>query len=385
MKMNSSGFGHLRSWLIFAHKTIGLTLGAIFVLIGLSGSILVFRDAIDERLNSDLMLVEPGPEQHDRSIDDIFIAAKAAMPPDAKPERITLSRHTRASTVVTYISETDDLDTFVYDIFVDPYRARVKGQRLRIHGDDRFSQPLIPLLMDFHWNLLLGANKAFLIGSGAIFVFISLLMGFILWWPVNDNWRSGLKIKWPATMQRVIFDFHRTTGFYLGSILLISLITGVAMIFKPVTRDLVGLVSPVNDIEDFGKSRFSEGATPISVGAAVRIADTVFPVGKLHWILLPTSSTGVYVVGKQSAGEPNRSKTFHNVGIDQYSGAITRIQDRDTYRFGDKLMEWLFPLHSGEFLGEIGRPFFVLLGLSPLVLFVTGLLRWLSKRRMRSF
>lgn len=334
-------------------------------------------------MNAGLMRVEPVMGRQYRSIDEVFDAAKAAMSPEAKPERITLPRHAQATATVTYLSETDDLDAFVYDMFVDPYTAKVKGQRLKIHGDDRFSQPAIALLMDFHWTLLLGANNAFLIGGVAIVVFLSILIGFYLWWPVNGNWRLGLKIKWPATYQRLIYDLHRVTGFYFGMILLISLFTGVAMIFKPVTRDLVSLLSPVQSKEDFGKSTFSSARTPISPGAAVRIADTVFPKGRLHWILLPTSPTGVYVVGKRSTGEPNRSQTFHNVGIDQYSGAVTRIQDRDTYRFGDKFMEWLFPLHSGEFLGETGRPLFVLLGLSPLLLFMTGALRWSSKRRAR--
>lgn len=382
-KVNGSAFGVLRSWLVFAHKTIGLTLGTIFVLIGISGAVLVYRDALDERLNAGLMRVEPEPGQTYRSIDDIFSAAKAALPPEAKPERITLPRHAQAAAIVAYISETDDLDTFAYDLFIDPYTAKVNGQRLKIHGEDRFSQPLIALLMDFHWTLLLGANNAYLIGGVAIFIFLSILIGLCLWWPLNGNWRSGLKIKWPATSQRVIFDLHRATGFYLGSILLISLLTGVAMIFKPVTRDLVSLVSPVEDREDFGKSMASEGHSPISPGAAVRIADTVFPQGRLHWILLPTSPSGVYVVGKQLPDEPNLSKTFHNVGIDQYSGAITRIQDRDGFGFGDKFMEWLFPLHSGEVLGDMGRVIYILLGLAPLVLMSTGVWRWASKRRDR--
>lgn len=383
VKSNNSSSGIFRSCLIFTHKMIGLILGAIFVLIGLSGAVLVYREALDEKLNAGLMLVEPQPGQYYRPIDDIFNAAKSAMPPEAKPERIMLPRHTEAAAIVTYISETDDLDTFAYELFVDPYTAKVKGERLKIHGEDRFSQPLIALLMDFHWTLLLGANNAYLTGIIAGFVFLTILIGFYLWSPVNGNWRSGLKIKWPASSQRILFDLHRTTGFYLGSILLITLFTGVAMIFKPLTREIVSHISPVEGKIDFGKSKPSGGRQPISLGMAARIADTVFPQGRLHWILLPTDPVGVYVIGKQSADEPNRSKTFHNVGIDQYSGAVTRIQDRDAYRFGDKFMEWLFPLHSGEFLGDVGRPIFVLLGFAPLVLFTTGVWRWTSKRRAR--
>lgn len=375
--------GVLRSWLIFAHKTIGLLLGAIFVLIGLSGAVLVYREAIDERLNAGLMLVEPASEQHIRPIDEIYEAAIAAMPAEARPERVKLPRHSKAAASITYISETDDLDTFVYEMFIDPYTAQVKGQRLKIHGDDQFSQPFVAILEGFHWTLFLGANRAYLIGGVGISMFFSVLLGFILWRPANGNWKLGLKIKWPATFERIIYDMHRATGFYVGIILLLSLITGVAMIFKPATRNLVSLVSPVHTKVDYGKSKAGNGRKPISPGTAVKIADSVFPQGRLHWILLPTSPSGVYVVGKQSIDEPSISKTFHNVGIDQYSGEITQIQDRDHYHFGDKFMEWLFPLHTGEFLGETGRPVFVLLGLAPLILYATGLSRWLFQRRAR--
>ena len=373
----------MRRWLRLIHKVIGLSLGGIFVLIGLSGSVLVYRDAIDERLYPALMLVEPGFGKDFRPVDEILDAAKSVMPPEAKAERITLPRHSKATASITYVSETDDLDTYVYEIFVDPYTAQVKGQRLKIHGDDQFSQSFIDILAGFHWTLFLGANRAYIIGGIATGVIFSVLIGYFLWWPANGNWKLGLKIKWSATSERIIFDTHRTIGFYIGLILLISLLTGVAMIFKPETQAFVSLIAPIHAKVDYGKSRASGDHVTITPGAAAKIADTVFPKGRLHWILLPSSPTGVYVVGKQSADEPSISKTYQNVGIDQYSGEITQIQDRNRSQFGDKFMEWLFPLHTGEFLGEAGRPAYVLLGLAPFVLYLTGLSRWLFKRRSR--
>ena len=374
----------LRSYITLIHQFIGLSLGAIFVLIGLSGAVLVYRETIDENLNSQLMLVEPKNQSKILPLKDIFEAAKRIIPADARVERITLPRNSTAAASVTYISETDDLDTSVYEVFVDPYTSELKGQRLKIHGDDQFSQPIIAILMGFHWTLLLGANKAYFIGSIAIFVFLSVLAGYYLWLPTNGNWQMGMRIKWKATKQRIIFDIHRVVGFCIGSILLISLFTGVAMIFKPVTREIVGLVSPANIEIDFGKSNNFGNNLPIDLSKVVDIADKVFPEGRLHWVLLPTSPTGVYVVGKQSANEPNVTKTYRNVGIDQYTGEITQIQDRNKFNFGSKFMEWLFPLHTGEFIGAYSRPLFVAVGLSPLILFLTGLLRWLSKRRVRN-
>ena len=128
------------------------------------------------------------------------------------------------------------------------------------------------------------------------------------------------------------------------------------MIFKPATRSVASLFSPVRADPDFGKSKPISGQSPIGVGEAVAIADKVFPDGRLHWVLFPSTPNAAYVVGKQSRDEPNRTKTYRNVGIDQYSGQVLQVQDRESFSAGEKFIEWLFPLHTGEAFGEIGRP-----------------------------
>jgi uncharacterized iron-regulated membrane protein len=40
------------------HRTIGLFVGAVFVLVGLSGAVLAFREDIDELLNASIMRVD---------------------------------------------------------------------------------------------------------------------------------------------------------------------------------------------------------------------------------------------------------------------------------------------------------------------------------------
>jgi uncharacterized iron-regulated membrane protein len=365
------------------HRTIGLFAGAIVVLVGLSGSILAFREGIDEWLNAPIMRVEIPAQPALRPLDEILAAAVAAMPPDGNLERLTMPRHSGSAAAITYMVETDDLDSFFYELFVDPYTAKVKGQRLYLHGDRTLSQPLIPIIMTFHWTLLLGFNNAYMLGVVGIVIFISILVGLYLWWPLNGNWRLGLKVKWGASRERIVYDMHRSVGVYAAAILLVMLFTGVAMIFKPAARSVVSLFSQVRADPDYGKSTPIQGRSPIGVGEAVAIADTVFPDGRLHWILLPSTSNAVYVVGKQSNDEPNRTKTYRNVGIDQYSGQVLHVQDRNNFTAGEKFLEWLFPLHSGEAFGEIGRPFVLLVGLMPLTLYVTGFLRWRLKRRAR--
>jgi len=365
------------------HQVIGLFVGAIVVLMGLSGGVLAFREDIDEWLNASIMRVEIPTPPSQRPLDEILAAAIASMPQDARAGRLTTPRHPAAAAAITYMVETDDLDSYFYEMFVDPYTAKVKGRRLALHGDRTLSQPLIQILMAFHWTLLLGVNNAYIVGALGILAFFSVLVGLYLWWSVNGDWRLGLKVKWGASPERIVYDVHRSVGIYSAAFLLVMLFTGTAMIFKPATRAATTLFSEVRGDPDFGKSKPIPGRAPIGVDEAIAVADKVFPDGRLHWVLLPTTPTAVYVVGKQSGDEPNRTKTLRNVGVDQYSGQVLHVQDRQSFTAGERFLEWLFPLHSGEAFGEVGRPLTLLLGLTPLVLYVTGFLRWRQKRRAR--
>jgi uncharacterized iron-regulated membrane protein len=372
-----------RAVLLRIHQIIGLFAGAVFVLIGLSGGLLAFREDIDESLNAPLMRVETPAQPAYRSLDEILAAATAAMPPDAKPEKLTLPRHPGAAATVSYLTETDDLDSFFYEMFVDPYTGKIKGQRLTLHGDETFSQPFIRILMAFHWTLLLGVNNAYIIGALGVLLCVSVLFGLYLWLPRGGDWRLGLRVKWGASKERVAYDLHRSVGAYMAAVLLVILATGAAMIFKPTTRAVVSLFSTVRAEPDYGRSTPEPGKTPIGVGAAIAAAEEIFPDGRLLWVSLPSSPGGVYVVGKQAPDEPSRSRTFRNVGVDQYSGRVLGVQDRRGFTGGETFLEWLYPIHSGEAFGEIGRPFTLLIGLTPLVLFVTGFMRWRGKRIAR--
>ncbi|GDX39383.1 hypothetical protein LBMAG20_15980 [Methylocystaceae bacterium] len=366
-----------------AHKIIGLFLGLVFVLIGLSGSILAFREDIDERLNYSLMRVASPPNASFKIISEIYSSAIQAIPKDAKVERLMMPRHKNAAAILTYIVETDDLDSFFYEVFINPYTAKVTGQRLKIHGEDQFSQPIIQILMAFHWTLLLGANNAYLIGFIGIFFFFSAFAGLYLWWLKNKNWRLGLTVKWQASSERITYDLHKNIGFYGAAFLIIMTATGAAMIFKPVTQKVTSLFSTVSGEPNFGKSKPSAQHEPIHITQAIVIANRVFKDGKIFSISLPNSPTGVFIVGKMLDSEPNKSRTYRNVSIDQYSGEILQIQDPDNFTAGEKLFEWLFPVHTGEIFGEYGRPVLLLIGLLPLALFTTGLMRWRQKRHSR--
>jgi uncharacterized iron-regulated membrane protein len=372
-----------RKLAVTIHGTIGLVLGAIFVVIGLSGSILAFRQPLDEWLNADIMRVIVPEDGAYRPLEELLTAARAAALPDGVPERLSLPRTSGLAAAVTFVVTTDDLETDLYQIFVDPYTAKVTGQRLLLHGDRPFSKPFIHIVRDFHWTLLLGPNRAYIVGFTAIFLFVSVLVGAWLGWPRNRSWRKATRINWHAPLGRVSYDIHKALGLYLFAVVMVVLFTGCAMIFKPQTRSVVGLISPLRQDARDVKSTPTLAQPPLGLDAVAGIANTVFPDGKLHRILLPAGPTSVFVVGKQADDEPNRTGTNRTVTIDQFSGQILHVQDRNDFTAGERFLEWLYPLHCGEAFGNIGRMFVLTMGFVPLILFVTGFVRWRQRRPAR--
>jgi uncharacterized iron-regulated membrane protein len=372
-----------RLWLT-VHKYVGLFLGAVLVVVGLTGSILAFWQAIDEWLNEDIMIVAaPTDNASYQPLDTILAAAKAAAPSNSVPVVLTMPRHANAAVSVSYTVSTEANQPDQYEVFVDPYTAKATGQRFLQHADSVLSMPFIRTIISLHASLLFGDDRRYVVGIPTIFLLVSVMAGLYLWWPRNGNWRHALTIKWGATPVRLTYDVHKTTGLYLCAVLTILLFFGIYMIFRPQVQSLVGLFSSVREEPKDLKSIPVPGQPPLGLDAAAAIADKIFPDGKLHWIFLPQVSEGVYVVGKQADNEPNGWSTYRNVTIDQYSGRVIYVQDRANFTAGERFLEWQYPLHCGEAFGNYGRAFIMVMGFVPLILYVTGFLRWRQKRRVR--
>jgi uncharacterized iron-regulated membrane protein len=64
-------------------------------------------------------------------------------------------------------------------------------------------------------------------------------------------------------------------------------------------------------------------------------------------------------------------------------GKLQQIIDPSHGSAGDIFMQWQWLLHSGQAFGWMGRILVFLSGLACPVLFVTGVIRWLQKRRAK--
>lgn len=363
-------------WLGF-HLYLGLSLGLVFVLAGLTGSLLVFYVELDEILNPTLQLSATQVQQKPQSYEAIFQAIRLAHPERNAAWRLEMPRDNQAMLMARYYKpvEKTGLSFAPLIVWVNPYNAEVAGSRF--WGDFAMTW-----LFDLHYALLLdGAGKT-LMGIIGLLLLIPLLSGIYLWWPASGKLRQALSIKRGASKPRFVFDVHKTHGLYSFAVLLLLLVSGVVLELPTVFKPVINYLSPLYQAET-NQSLYQAGYSGISLDKAVAIATGRYPEAVLRWIETPDGQEGSYRIMLYQQGEPSFRFPKTTVWIDQYSGAVLSTRNPRLERNGDTFINWLHPLHNGEIAGMTGRLLVFVSGFIPAILYVTGIIRWLQKRRAR--
>ncbi len=370
------------------HFYLGLWVGAFLVIIGLTGSVLVFSQEIDEWLNPELLTVtlpqhiQEWDEPRTYPIPQIILAAQQVAAQNSIITMIYGPRHKEGVFAVYADQESGDWQR----IFIDPYQATVTGVRSYSEAE-WFPDYLIDFIFQLHFSLLLGTNGIVLVAIIALLMMISLTTGLIIWWPKMGQWRKALTIKWNAGAIRLNFDLHKTFSFYFCVVLGASLLSGVYM---NINEPFVWVTQQFSPATRESPHRFvsipSAEKPPLRIDQVWTIASDQFPEGELNSISVPDSDIGVYVITQKNIPGLSSFWSERHIAIDQYSGEILDVRAPDTRRSaGETFLDWQWPLHSGNAFGWMGRILIFLCGLVCPIIYFTGLIRWKQKRRICKF
>ncbi len=361
-----------RLWLR-THLYLGLFGGALFVLMSLTGSVLVFYKAIDEWMNpTQLTTSGSGPY---KPLNEVIATAHAATPPRGWLDSLELPSHEREVFYAWYKLPSAKLNQVrQYQVTIDPYSGTVLSHAREWGGY------FVSFIYELHRSLLLDDLGETIVGFVAIALLMSIGTGVYLWWPSPSRIREAFTLKSGGTVIRRHYEWHKLSGFYSAIALATLAFTGAYLEFGEYLIPIVRFFSPVQEFSEVHSVPIP-CRPALSVEQAVTRARQIFSEGELRYIGLPHDDTGIYQLTFRQFGEVRKSGGQSEVWLDQYSGSVLRVVDWNRFSSGEIFLAWLFPLHNGEAFGLIGRWIVFICGFVPLILYITALRVWWLKRR----
>jgi uncharacterized iron-regulated membrane protein len=353
------------------HLWLGLSLGALMVLAGLTGSLLVFYVDIDRWLHPQQAAAgTASPAAYDRAI----ITLRQAFPDKQGPWRIEVTGQPGAIPVRYY----NPHETAGHDMA--PMMAWLSPDGARVLRRDFWGDYAMTWIYDLHYRLLLGKPGGVVFGYAGIGLLVLLLSGLWAWWP-RSSWKKALRLKQAAAKSRRLRDIHKLAGLAGLPLLLVITATGVmlalpsetGMVLAPLIGDPAPLPSP--------RSHAATGRQ-ILPSAAIAAAKAHWPEARLVWVEVPPSGSAAFRLRLQRPGDPSPRFPHGYVWVDQHDGRIAGHFDAVARTPATTLGNWLHPLHDGSVGGLTLRLLTVAAGLVPLALFVTGVMRWRHRRKV---
>ena len=341
------------------HKWIGLILAILIIPLSLTGSALVWDEALDHGLNpqryavSGATVIDPAryvaAAKTVLNRDDAIVSI--ALPGGDGPVIVTASAPGKAISGPPRMM-----------VYLDPPTARVLDMASNRTG-------LLRLFHMIHGSLMLpGAGRA-IVGWLGVAMMLSCFTGLWLWWPTVGKWMRGFRWRRHNNLDT---NLHHLMGFWIALPLFVLSLTGAWIAFPEFSGMFTGSAPQRGGGMDRAAMARAKplAVTHLSLDTAVAEARTKVP-GDLRQVTWPTDLKPEWKIAL--AGNPQPTVT-----VDDVSGAAKagRIMPEDTARLMRRI-------HDGTRMGLLWQIIIFIGGILPAILAVTGIIMWWRARKWR--
>ncbi len=376
----------IKAVLLQVHSIAGLALALLLAVIALTGAIMSFEDEIGDYLNRGIMQV--APRQAAALMPDELVARLTAAQDVGKVSAVTLASDPSAAVHVRFAR--DERGARPSSLYVDPYDARVLGAP---RGEEFFAT-----VRKLHrWLLIPGDAKGWgrqITGVAALGLIVMLISGLVLRWPRRaGSVKMWLKPNVRLSGRGLHRSLHAVIGTWVLPVYLVMTLTGLWYSFDWYKDGVVWLLSRPQVA-----AAKMQPKMPTKASRATGAGETAPPIGFdrawaafLHeegsrfskaLLTLPAGPGTVIRIrswGKNSTLDTTRDE----LRIDAVTGQLVSAERYADKTFGEKIIANVLDIHRGAILGWPGKlAFMVAAALMPLFA-VTGVLLYLSRRRMR--
>jgi uncharacterized iron-regulated membrane protein len=373
----------LRQTLFSVHMWIGLILGLLLAALGLSGSLLVYDDALANLINPPPRATTAGEPLPLSMIQDIAgetVGGHGQMQiflPQNPGEAISVRvGGISAMGNMPGINNGGDRPKGErrrhregggeggagrgLQIFIDPVSGEVLGTRAAL------LPPILIFAHQLHGNFLMGRDgRSLVVGWLGVAMLILGISGLVLWWPRRGQWKYAFLVRPTAQGLRFHRELHAATGIWIFFIFMAVSFSGVVLAWPQTLGANPPGFNPraVPTVEATDGKRLGATEAVIAASAAV-------PGLSPRSVTIPARPDQAISVNYLSNGAIGAT-----VFVDPYRGKVISVRDPSA-----NVMAWMRPVHQGS-LGPVWQFLVFLSGLIPSLFVVTGMIMWWKKRR----
>ncbi|NUT01387.1 MAG: PepSY domain-containing protein [Sphingomonas sp.] len=339
------------------HRWVSLTVAAIWLVQGVTGTLSVFRWEIDD-----------------------WTVAGAHVPVDLKAVGRKVDALAATPGIVVSSVWTSGTNAGRFDVHYDrdeAYRVmRIDGQGRALRdrsGDQLAAQGAIwDTITTIHTSLMLDETGEWLIGISGLLLLSNILLGLKLAWPKRGTWRKTLFGKPAGKPTAKLYGWHRKVGLWFAFPALFTVAAGISMVFSDALERKLGaeLANPVVDTAGRG----------IGFANAIGIALKTYPAASFSGVSLPDEEEPWYRVRLRNAGEVPRKWGTTVVWVAAGNGRVLGTYDAASPRPGRAVTDTLYAVHTGQIGMIFGRLVVLAIGLCLLSLIALGLPLWWKRR-----
>lgn len=345
------------------HRWLGLIAASFIVLQATTGLLIAFKDDLARWLDPAMRAASGTPATR-LSPDAALDAALAASHP-CRPVRLYFPKRPDGVFLLKCRRGPGDQH---WVVTVDPGTGTV----LRAGNAWRFP---FELADELHLDWRLDRPGRLAVGLLGTSLVALATIGAIVWWPGRARVRRALRPVWRGKARAKLLTLHRFAGPIMAVPILVLASAGTMTALRPWLDPAVNRVMPVAVAPRFAESTPAGPLLPLA--EVERLALEANPGASVRDIRERGGFDRVQVV--MNPARTVRPRAADHVWIDRRSSTVIGVLHTDREPRGSRLLGWLLPIHTGEWLGLAGRLFMLLTGCTVLALAVTGTVAWLKR------
>jgi uncharacterized iron-regulated membrane protein len=350
-----------RPFLKWLHTWVGLIAGLVIAVVGLTGSVIVFRSEI-ERAQWPAGAISTNTV----GLDEVALQI-SQVKPNAKIRRVRLP----ARAGDPYIVQVDSAGV-QQRLITEASTGRILGTQ-----DTKW----VDWMIDLHRNLLVGKTGRKAVGVVGVILFALAATGLLLWVSGARKWRAWISVRPQGGTRRFHFELHRAVGLWSYGLLSVIAFTGIGLSYPDSFRNSLQWMTGGAAAGKAPRVAKSEAQVLRPLGEYLETGVGAMRDGQPVELRLPD---GKGPVDLRLWRRGDLSPSGNHVYLEPSTGRVLGISKAADQPLAARIFAAFVPIHYGEF-GELPiKLIWGIAGLMPSLLFVTGLITWWRPSQRRA-